>query len=181
MEKDDQKQNATPEGKDGLTRRQFLTYALGGTGAFMAASIGAPLLTFALAPLKSAGAANMVDTGHKASEFNGQEPKPITFKLHVNDGWNSKDVDKQAYVIQQGDKLLVMSPLCTHLGCLVSKADTQWSEGGKWYFHCPCHNSKFDKYGVQSPDSPATRPLDIYPYEVRNGQLFVSGQLQKRG
>ncbi|HHY66413.1 MAG TPA: ubiquinol-cytochrome c reductase iron-sulfur subunit, partial [Alicyclobacillus sp.] len=30
---------ATPEGKNELTRRQFLSYALGGTGAFMAAAI----------------------------------------------------------------------------------------------------------------------------------------------
>ncbi|CAB3393935.1 QcrA and Rieske domain-containing protein [Kyrpidia spormannii] len=181
MEKNDQKHMATPEGKNELTRRQFLSYALGGTGAFMAAAIGAPLLTFGLAPLKTSGSSNMVGTGHKVNEFNGQDPKLISFKLHVNDGWNSKDVQKQAYVIQQGDKLLVMSPICTHLGCLVSKATPQWSQGGKWYFHCPCHNSLFDKYGVQSPDSPATRPLDLYTYDVRNGELFVSGQMIKRG
>ncbi|MDI3328573.1 MAG: ubiquinol-cytochrome c reductase iron-sulfur subunit [Alicyclobacillaceae bacterium] len=181
MKPEDAHQNKASDGKDGLTRRQFLTYALGGTGAFMGMSILSPLLTFALAPLKTAGASNMVDTNHRIDEFNDQEPKLISFKVHVNDGWNSKDVDRQAYVIRQGDKLLVMSPLCTHLGCLVSKADAQVSQNGQWYFHCPCHNSKFDKFGVQSPDSPATRPLDVYPYEVRDGKLFVSGQVQKRG
>lgn len=61
---------------------------------------------------------------------------------------------------------LAISTKCTHLGCIV-QSDVQ-SDG----FACPCHASKFNKYGeVLSP--PATRALDVLPIVIENGVLKV--------
>jgi len=62
--------------------------------------------------------------------------------------------------------LLAISIKCTHLGCMV-QADAK-TKG----FNCPCHASKFNKYGeVLAP--PATRALDILPIIIQNGEVLV--------
>lgn len=61
---------------------------------------------------------------------------------------------------------LAMSIKCTHLGCVVN---TNQKTGG---FACPCHASQFNKYG-EVLAAPATRPLDIYPITVKNGELLI--------
>lgn len=70
--------------------------------------------------------------------------------------------------------MLAISIKCTHLGCMV-QADTNTNG-----FNCPCHASKFDKYGeVLSP--PATRALDILPITIVNGNVMVdTANPQKR-
>ena len=61
---------------------------------------------------------------------------------------------------------LAISIKCTHLGCMVQAS----SETGG--YNCPCHASKFNKYGeVLSP--PATRALDIFPVYFTKGELMV--------
>ena len=61
---------------------------------------------------------------------------------------------------------LAISIKCTHLGCMV-QPDSK-IEG----FACPCHSSKFNKYGeVLSP--PANRALDIFNIAIENGEVKV--------
>jgi cytochrome b6-f complex iron-sulfur subunit len=52
--------------------------------------------------------------------------------------------------------LTVLFGVCTHLGCL-----PKWVEQND-RFECPCHGSKFDRYG-QWLDGPAPRGLDRFP------------------
>lgn len=61
---------------------------------------------------------------------------------------------------------LAMSIKCTHLGCVVN---TNSKTGG---FNCPCHASQFNKFG-EVLAAPATRPLDIFPITIENGELFI--------
>ena len=61
---------------------------------------------------------------------------------------------------------LAMSVKCTHLGCVVNN---NLETGG---FQCPCHRSQFDKYG-EVLAAPATRPLDIFPIKIENGELWI--------
>lgn len=64
---------------------------------------------------------------------------------------------------------LAMSVKCTHLGCVVN---TNTKTGG---FNCPCHASQFDKFG-EVISAPATRPLDLFPIMVKNGELLIDTQ-----
>jgi menaquinol-cytochrome c reductase iron-sulfur subunit len=179
-------QQDSQDNKPDLSRRQFLTYALGGTGAFMAAVITAPLVVETFDPLRRGAGSAFVDSKHKVSDFNKQIPALIEFAAHRDDAWNSADIPARAWVIQQPDgTCLAMSPICTHLGCQVngtlgSNGKPEPSQDGQWWFHCPCHGSKYTVYGVNSPDSPAPRPLDVHKVKVdESGNLWL-GPLQQR-
>jgi menaquinol-cytochrome c reductase iron-sulfur subunit len=195
LSQEDTKQtNATSEPK-GLTRRQFLTYALGGTGAFMAVSLLTPLVAYAVDPIRrEGGAGGLSPTTWKPTDFNAQTPTHVQFVERIDDAWNTHSVPNDVYVITYQNKLMIMSHVCTHLGCHVEgsfvngnqqqipnkSAPPSWDppatykEGaGQYWFHCPCHNSVYNNYGVPSAASPAPSPLDLYEYQVVNGYVHV--------
>ncbi|MCF8564852.1 ubiquinol-cytochrome c reductase iron-sulfur subunit [Alicyclobacillus tolerans] len=184
----------------GLTRRQFLTYVLGGTGAFMASTVMTPLLISSADPLHRSAGGSYAKTSWKVSDFDDKLPKHVTYLQHIDDGWNSQDKPNDVYVIKYQKKLMIMSHVCTHLGCHV-KGSThngksiapEYSDGLKagsvsydpnigpksWFF-CPCHGSHYDNYGVNTPNSPAPRPLDLYQYKVdSDGYVWVGPSFKR--
>ncbi|ARU62577.1 Rieske (2Fe-2S) protein [Tumebacillus avium] len=174
------------QGKEGLSRRQFLTYALGGTGAFMAATIAAPLIPFTLDPLTRSGAGTFVDSGLSEADVKADLPQLIEFKVHRKDGWIEENAKYTAWVIkdEQG-KILAMSPVCTHLGCQVAgttdpNGNAQPAADGKWWFHCPCHGGRYTVTGINDPTKPPTRPLDLFETKVEGGKVMISSKLNQR-
>jgi Rieske Fe-S protein len=62
--------------------------------------------------------------------------------------------------------LFALSPVCTHLGCLVN-----WDYNKK-EFICPCHGGKYDMEGkVRGGPPPA--PLNRLPLEVRDEKVYI--------
>ena len=61
---------------------------------------------------------------------------------------------------------LALSRKCTHLGCTVPWVEKETK------FACPCHGSAFDITGSVI-NSPAPRPLDIYPIFIENNVVKV--------
>jgi len=61
---------------------------------------------------------------------------------------------------------LALSRKCTHLGCTVPWVEKEMK------FACPCHASAFDITG-DVINSPAPRPLDIYPIVIENNVVKV--------
>lgn len=165
--------------KDGLTRRQFLGYALGGTGAVMASLIATPLVVSAFDPINRGGGETFTKTDWKVSDFNDKLPTHVTFNQHIDDGWNSQDKPNDVFVILYQNKLMIMSHTCTHLGCHVNgsiqndkSVAPQYNNGQSW-FNCPCHGSNYNIYGVPTDSSPAPNPLAIYDYKVVDGYIWV--------
>ena len=73
----------------------------------------------------------------------------------------------QFYLVRLDDGgFLAVSRKCTHLGCTVP-----WVEAEK-KFICPCHSSVFDINGAII-QSPAPRPLDIFPVVIENSMVKV--------
>ncbi|MGH7814319.1 MAG: ubiquinol-cytochrome c reductase iron-sulfur subunit [Candidatus Binataceae bacterium] len=82
------------------------------------------------------------------------------------EGWETDDSQVTAWVVRRPNGIEVFDPHCTHLGCAY-RWDTQTKE-----FTCPCHGGVFSITG-KVLSGPPPRPLDIYPYEVREGVLYV--------
>ena len=70
--------------------------------------------------------------------------------------------DEKVYIVRDGNKLLAISAVCTHLGCTV-RLDADSRE-----FACPCHVSKFRPDGTNYY-GPAPRPLDSF--EITSNDL----------
>lgn len=82
--------------------------------------------------------------------------------------------DGKFWLINNADGALALSWTCPHAGCIVP-----WSEG-EGRFHCPCHNSTFDRHGVCT-GGPSPRPLDLFGLTVANGSVTVdTGAVTRR-
>jgi glycine/D-amino acid oxidase-like deaminating enzyme/nitrite reductase/ring-hydroxylating ferredoxin subunit len=60
-------------------------------------------------------------------------------------------------------ELSALSPVCTHLGCLVHWNTTEKS------WDCPCHGSRFDPHG-RVLNGPAVTPLEAKPLPFEQGE-----------
>src|SRR5208283_569197 len=60
---------------------------------------------------------------------------------------------RRVCVVREGDKIAAISTTCTHLGCIVSVAETG--------FACPCHGSHHDQDGNVT-SGPAPKALAWY-------------------
>jgi menaquinol-cytochrome c reductase iron-sulfur subunit len=93
------------------------------------------------------------------------------------DGWKKTRVRHSIWVRRegQGDQaIIVLSPICPHLGCPVNWHADQ-SE-----FICPCHGGTFDAKG-QHIAGPPPRSMDPLQFELRDGHLWVRWQDFKIG
>ncbi len=71
-------------------------------------------------------------------------------------------------ILSRDEGIAALSLICTHLGCVVSKAE----EG----FSCPCHGSKFGPEGAVLA-GPAPRALRWLPVSMAvDGRLVVDGK-----
>jgi menaquinol-cytochrome c reductase iron-sulfur subunit len=147
-----------------MSRRQFLSYTLGGAGAFMSAGILVPMLRFSVDPIlqpKQKGAWVKVAAESDITE----EPKSVTFTVHQVDGWYESDPTMTAWIAKKDGKIFALSPICKHLGCTIN-----WSANNNQYI-CPCHNAHYTKEGKNLTVAPS--PLDEYDVKVENGFVYL--------
>ncbi|HET7657455.1 MAG TPA: ubiquinol-cytochrome c reductase iron-sulfur subunit, partial [Bacillales bacterium] len=105
-----------------VTRRQFLNYTLMGVGGFMAATMTLPMVRFAIDPLLRPGETKgkYYDIGMKASELTEKPQKKQFTEKNIKDGWYTFDEKKEVFVFKdKKGEIYALSPVCTHLGCLV--------------------------------------------------------------
>ncbi len=75
--------------------------------------------------------------------------------------------DQQVFMVRDGDYFIVLSAVCTHLGCAVR------SDPDHPGFFCPCHGSRFRPDGTNYA-GPAPKPLEAYEVSLGNvGELIV--------
>ena len=83
--------------------------------------------------------------------------------------------EARMYLSRVESGFLALYRKCPHLGCVVPwRADDPSEDdlAAKGRFNCPCHSSIFDRYGVVQ-GGPATRPMDIFPISIEDGELTV--------
>ncbi|RDU36356.1 menaquinol-cytochrome C reductase [Neobacillus piezotolerans] len=163
--------------KHRVSRRQFLSYTLTGVGGFMAAGMLMPMVRFAIDPvLKVDEAGDFIATSKKVADITS-EPERVDFSFKQKDAWYESEVTNTAWVYKDDNgKIVALSPVCKHLGCVVN-----WnaSEDHPNEFFCPCHAGRYYKDGVNVPNTPPMKPLDVYPYKEKDGFLYL-GKAQPR-
>lgn len=108
--------------------------------------------------------------GEESDKKGGEAAQTVTIAradVPAAEGEPFKASDGVFYLVHNTDGLLAISRTCTHMGCKVP-----WNQG-EGCFHCPCHNSKFDRNGVRFA-GPAKRPLALAKLTVQsNGDVVV--------
>ncbi|AJS58059.1 QcrA and Rieske domain-containing protein [Paenibacillus sp. IHBB 10380] len=159
-----------PISRKEMSRRQFLTYTLGGATAFMAAGAVLPMVRFAVDPIlhkKTEGEFVKVAEVAKITD----EPQEFSYELKQQDGWYADTATLVAWIRKdEKGNIYALSPICKHLGCTVG-----WNNN-KTYpdeYHCPCHGARYTKLGKNL--SVAPKPLDTYKIKIDKGWVYLGG------
>lgn len=157
-----------PPDRKEMSRRQFLTYTLGGATAFMGAGAILPMVRFAVDPiLHKKGAGEYIKVA-EASKINDQ-PQEFTFELKQQDGWYASTATLTAWIRKdEAGDIYALSPTCKHLGCTVG-----WNNDKAYpdEYHCPCHGARYTKLGKNLAVAP--KPLDQYKIKIENGWVYL--------
>lgn len=157
-----------PVKRNEMSRRQFLSYTLGGTTAFMVGGAVLPMVRFAVDPLLAKGGGSDLVKVIEESKVS-DEPQEVKFKVHQVDGWYESETQKVAWISKDAEgKVFALSPICKHLGCTVF-----WNTHGRNEYDCPCHDARYSKDGKNI--TVANSPLDEYVVEVRDGVVYLGG------
>jgi len=183
-----------------LEKRRFLTLATAGVGVVGAGFIAVPFV-------KSWNPSEKAKAGGAPVEFNldkvevGQmvkvkwRGKPVfvvrrdektveALSDHddeLKDAMSTNEKQQPSYVGKVTrsirPEIAVIVGICTHLGCVPQhKKETEVSWGGG--FFCPCHGSRFDLSGRVFNGSPASKNLEIPPYNYLADNKIIIGEDQ---
>ncbi len=140
--------------KTETTRRSFLENVATGWTIFTAASLAGLLATVRFFFPN--------DLFEPPLKFKIGAPEDIV--IGVDERWKEKF---QIWVVRDTEKIIILSTVCTHLGCTPNWLSTE----GK--FKCPCHGSGFYPTGINF-EGPAPRPLERFKIALApDGQIEV--------
>ena len=145
-------QNQSDSAETSLTRRGFLTRAIGVIGAAVVVEACGATWLF-LQPRHGEGSfGGVIDAGAADSFPNGSVTEYPSGRFYLARGTDGG--------------FLAVYRRCPHLGCTI-----HWQAESDQFF-CPCHASHFDALG-QVENTPAPRALDLFAVRIRNGQVLV--------
>ncbi|MFD0711177.1 ubiquinol-cytochrome c reductase iron-sulfur subunit [Paenibacillus sp. GCM10027626] len=155
-----------PVKRKGMSRRQFLSYTLGGAGAFMAAGMTLPMIRFAVDPiLKKKETGSLIKVVEESKITN--EPQEFKFNIHQIDGWYVSDPELAAWITKdEKGEIFALSPVCKHLGCTIG-----WNTNNNNQYVCPCHDAHYTKEGKNLTVAP--KPLDEYEVQLKDGWVYL--------
>ena len=162
------------------TKRDFLTLLTGATAALTVGSLAWPFIN-SMNPAADVLALSSIEV----------DLSPVPEGQGVTVVWRGKPVFvrhrtaeeiKTAQGVKPGDMIdpqkdsdrvkagkeqwLIVTGICTHLGCvpLGNKSSDPRGDFGGWF--CPCHGSQYDVSGrVRKGPAPANLPVPLYAFE----------------
>jgi cytochrome b6-f complex iron-sulfur subunit len=135
-----------------LERRRFLGILLTALGSTAIASFAYPLLRFVAPPLAKSSIQKLTI---RKDDISAGEAKEIVLG------------NTPAIIINvTGKGYIVLSRICTHLGCLVQY------DKGEQKLVCPCHAGFFDLEG-HVISGPPPKPLQTIPLSVEGGNIII--------
>ena len=153
------------------SRRSFFGGLLVAGGAGVAALLGLPVIKFVLHPLLAKTTEKSWSDAGSVDEFKTiTAPVKKLVQIERLDGWRKTVSEKPVYVTKDAaGQLIVLSAVCTHLGCTVPWVDKENK------FICPCHQAVFDPAG-KLLGGPAPRSMDRLNMKVEAGIVKVEYQ-----
>jgi menaquinol-cytochrome c reductase iron-sulfur subunit len=152
--------------RNSMSRRQFLSYTLGGAGAFMAAGMTLPMIRFAVDPILKKKSGSTYIKVVEASKITS-EPQEFKFQIHQVDGWYISDPELTAWIAKDDQgKIFALSPVCKHLGCTIN-----WNTEKNNEYVCPCHGAHYTKEGKNLVVAP--KPLDEYDVRIEKDWIYL--------
>jgi menaquinol-cytochrome c reductase iron-sulfur subunit len=150
------------------SRRKFLVYSIVAIGGGITVAIAIPAVAFVAGSARSpTGEATWIPLGSAESIEPGAGPTLKKVTVERSSGYLVEEQEISVFVsTEDGAQFLILSNVCTHLGCRVRWVDDQ----GEYF--CPCHGAVFAENGAVV-SGPPPRPLDRFEYTVEDGQLFM--------
>lgn len=87
-------------------------------------------------------------------------------QIYVKYTVREKTVNSKIFFVNTGKELFALSPVCSHLGCLVN-----WHRPKK-RFICPCHGGRYDINGAVV-EGPPPAPLSRLPLKIENAKAYI--------
>lgn len=143
-----------------MNRRAFLKKVAKSFFLILSISI-APLLSY-LYPVRIKEKALRFFAIAKEEDLPERGVKRVDFSYEKN----GRKINTNIYLVQSKEGLIVLSPVCTHLGCIV-----KWSDIKK-EFLCPCHGGRYASDG-RVIGGPPPAPLNRLPLEIREGIVYI--------
>lgn len=138
-------------------RRQLLRLGFLGAVSLAALEVGSAVVPF-LQVRKIVGLGVPVHVGPRAqilAAFAATNDMPILYR------------QGHFFLLHAPGAIVAAYRKCTHLGCAVP-----WS-APEDLFHCPCHQSKYDKHTAVVVGGPAPKPLQLFHISEADGDLIV--------
>jgi Rieske Fe-S protein len=155
-----------------MHRRKILSAIVQIFSVGITALLSLPILQFLRSAVAEDRSSTWINVLTMDSLQSGEDVRLVSFSHVVRDGWLTKTVQDFVWVCKQKDeKVLVLDPHCTHLGCAVA-----WNSQTT-HFECPCHGGRYDRNGNRIA-GPPPRPLDRYETKFEGDTLKI-GQLLK--
>ena len=157
-------------GNKPVTRRKFLSYAIGAISGAIGAAVALPVVGYFLSPVWKKKTPRLTPIA-SVSDIVVGEPIFITYEERMRDGWYVSTLSKGGWgVTKDGKEFVLFDPRCTHLNC-----PYYWDKEKK-IFQCPCHNGQFDIDG-NVLGGPPPRPLDRLETIIEDGNILVTGKI----
>lgn len=140
-----------------LRRRQLFRAAFAGIAAVAGLEVAAAIAPF-LRVNKVVGLGVPVAVGPLAAileRFTATNDTPILFH------------EGHFFLLHAPGAVIAAYRKCTHLGCAVPYVAAEDQ------FHCPCHQSTYDKHTAVVTGGPAPKPLQLFHLSQQAGQLTV--------
>jgi menaquinol-cytochrome c reductase iron-sulfur subunit len=156
------------------SRRRFLGKSFLCTAGLITVSVLPLGLTACNEKDKPKDVSTMANLGPLSELEKGEFPKKVNYKVKVKDAWVTQEQEGFVYINKnkENNKLLIMSPICTHLGCTVGEAD-KGIKLENTSFLCPCHAGQYDENGINIA-GPPPRPFDIFEAYLQDGNVYIS-------
>jgi menaquinol-cytochrome c reductase iron-sulfur subunit len=150
-----------------ISRSDFIKVVVAGVGTLIGAGIGLPTISYLISPaLRRQPAKTWIPLGALRNIPIGM-PTFFSFTRKHENGWENTVTSYGVFAVREDStKVIVLSNICTHLGCQVT-----WLADIEEYVS-PCHNGHFDMKGKVT-FGPPPRPLDEYETKIEDGTLLI--------